>query len=625
MPLIHHILSQPNLAREFSVRLSHARADESLYFVRHVRHVRAAHAASASGRGVVAWDPQLAHADAHILIRAFLLPGVSPLEVNVPMTYVRRIHLGFRRRHLALQSAAATANDSPSKAASPHLQNNACATYGSSARRAEVYDLALSAFLEANPELAARLAMDGGLDFLARAQYSLHSSTATAGNNAEHAHHQGDAQSIVSESLTLSTTSSAGSVDANEDGVLALSGPRQYWSLFDEAERHVAELLTPLVKKFLIEMGHTQLPATLQTANALALATRGTQIASQLSASPLARSSTSSPAPTSTTSATTAATPAPAQIKRVVVIGGGLCGSLVCRLLDPYPNLMVTLIDPKPYFSYTPGLVRALTDPHVLDSATIPHSAYLRRGHVILGHVDHVGLTAVELQSGEHVPYDYCVVATGTVHPASPQTSTLATTYRPRKLARDHAQLAQARSVLIVGGGALGVEMAAEIATTFGTAKWAAKPESLAYQKHLLPAGSGAVVVSPKRIILVDANDRLLRRCPVKAHDKTVGYLRDVLGVEVVLGERLVFHDPARRTFRARSGREFSADVVYLATGPVAQTSCMEREFGEYLVASRGALGSVGEVGATVAKLQVMTMASSSGGGGGADTTRKDS
>ena len=55
--------------------------------------------------------------------------------------------------------------------------------------------------------------------------------------------------------------------------------------------------------------------------------------------------------------------------KKLVIIGGGFAGSLVARNLEKEFN--VTLIDTKPYFEFTPGILRTIVEPDHIKKVVI--------------------------------------------------------------------------------------------------------------------------------------------------------------------------------------------------------------------------------------------------------------
>ena len=104
------------------------------------------------------------------------------------------------------------------------------------------------------------------------------------------------------------------------------------------------------------------------------------------------------------------------------------------------------------------------------------------------------------------------------------------------------ATLSAATSVCVIGGGTVGVELAAEVAGRYGTSK---------------------------HVTLVSSSDRLLERMPPSAGAAVAAWLRG-RGVRVMTGERVLnqcLSGSAPQTLRVTSGVEFKADVVYDCVG----------------------------------------------------------
>jgi len=151
----------------------------------------------------------------------------------------------------------------------------------------------------------------------------------------------------------------------------------------------------------------------------------------------------------------------------VVVVGGSFAGLRVQR--DLSADFDVTLIDPKEYFEYTPGVLRLFTQPHKLLALT----AQLPRKHnrLIVGEATSVSSEVVSVRdaaTGETVelPYDYLVLACGAGYPCATVKPAMAeTTLEARQATWNAASttLVAAKSVVVVGGGLVGVELAAEI------------------------------------------------------------------------------------------------------------------------------------------------------------------
>lgn len=243
--------------------------------------------------------------------------------------------------------------------------------------------------------------------------------------------------------------------------------------------------------------------------------------------------------------------------KRVVIIGGGFCGTLVATLMQKIPRFHVVLIDSKAYFEYTPAIITAIPNPERAPSMRLPHSEIVTNGHFIMANVDNVTPTHVAIGKTE-IPFDYLAVATGSAYSSHIKSANVSNTYRSKKLKFEHQRLIKAQTVLVVGGGSVGVEIAGEIATNFPS----------------------------KKVTLVEANGQLIKRMTEKVHIKCMAYLKKI-GVEIILNERLVKYDEAKNLFESRSGRIFQYDMVYLAIGPQAQSPFLKEHFSDCVDAKK--------------------------------------
>merc|ERR1719316_2392114 len=111
----------------------------------------------------------------------------------------------------------------------------------------------------------------------------------------------------------------------------------------------------------------------------------------------------------------------PASHRRVLIIGGSFCGLLCGR--DLTHGFLVTIVDAKEFFEYTPGVLRAFVKPKHLDALTFTlqpvietkmHSKYIW-GEVKT--LDGDGRTALIKpmfsSSEETLDFDFCVIAAG--------------------------------------------------------------------------------------------------------------------------------------------------------------------------------------------------------------------
>ncbi|KAK9325324.1 hypothetical protein V1517DRAFT_285301 [Lipomyces orientalis] len=167
--------------------------------------------------------------------------------------------------------------------------------------------------------------------------------------------------------------------------------------------------------------------------------------------------------------------------KEVVIIGGGIFGvNLIAKFRNAYrsttANMHITLIEARDDFVYSPLNIRNCIE-DVSDVFIKPYDRlFLKKptlGRVICGLATGVDQDrkVVLLQSGEEVRYDILVLATGTSFedpnnvPRSNHSDVLKYFAEKREL------IEKSYSILIIGGGPTGAELAAEIADRYRSKK----------------------------------------------------------------------------------------------------------------------------------------------------------
>lgn len=150
---------------------------------------------------------------------------------------------------------------------------------------------------------------------------------------------------------------------------------------------------------------------------------------------------------------------------RVAIVGGGYAGFTLARELDPHVN--VTLIEAREAFVMTPATPRVLVEPALFDRIVIPYDRLLKRGRVVRGRATVIDEGGVMLVDGTRVEAEAIVVATGSHYaaPFKPQDDSIAAF--KEALLNASRQITQSDNVVIVGTGAVGVELAGEIKTAY--------------------------------------------------------------------------------------------------------------------------------------------------------------
>ncbi|XP_071476726.1 ferroptosis suppressor protein 1-like [Diadema antillarum] len=234
------------------------------------------------------------------------------------------------------------------------------------------------------------------------------------------------------------------------------------------------------------------------------------------------------------------------QNKTVVIVGSSFAGKKVGLPLRGKCKLVV--IDTREALHLAPASPRALVDEGFVKKTFVPikdiFGESFRRGKVAAINPSEKNVT---LADGEIIAYDYLVIATGSSGPYPGKVADDVSTEDAVQMYKNTvAQVKEARTVTIIGGGAVGVEIAGEIATDF--------PD--------------------KKVILVHSRNELVEP-PVhrKLKEKVKRQLEN-LNVQLILGERVddLSSYPTDRVSGPREvktdkGRTIQSDLVFVCVG----------------------------------------------------------
>jgi len=238
----------------------------------------------------------------------------------------------------------------------------------------------------------------------------------------------------------------------------------------------------------------------------------------------------------------------------VLIIGGGFSGVNVAQKLSK-GGLSVTLVDRKNYFEVTFAMLRNVASPKMVGDT--PRKLYndFIDGTFIQGSIASMNANEARLENGETIRFRRAIIASGSRYPSLPlakSVTALDYTARHQELDENHKCLAAAKSVLLIGGGNVGVEFAGEIASAFPN----------------------------KDITLAHATGTLLDSMKPKAQRKALEQLT-ANGVKVKFNRRFKQDGDVYRC--SQSNETIKADLVYECVGMLPNTEFLKAELSDVL------------------------------------------
>ncbi|KAJ7167341.1 FAD/NAD(P)-binding domain-containing protein [Mycena crocata] len=252
--------------------------------------------------------------------------------------------------------------------------------------------------------------------------------------------------------------------------------------------------------------------------------------------------------------------------KNIVIVGGGTGGgATVARALSSkLPTAKVTLINPLPYAISRPTLPRMTVaklenEPDLVDTALIPYDKLFGKstngtfvqGTVVTIQPNEAGGVVV-LADGKQLPYDVLVLAPGSHWggflniPDDPKAVTAF-------IAASRDSFKNAHKIVLVGGGAVGVEYAGEI-------------------KDVWPE---------KEVTIVHGGDRIMNSTYSSGFRKGLEKDLRVRGIKIISEDYVDEIPPTGpATVKTRKGHVLDADLVLPTTGPRPRTEFVAESLG---------------------------------------------
>ncbi|KAL3667645.1 hypothetical protein V7S43_007199 [Phytophthora oleae] len=280
---------------------------------------------------------------------------------------------------------------------------------------------------------------------------------------------------------------------------------------------------------------------------------------------------------------------------RIVIIGGGAAGintaQTLARTLTDADNTEVVLVEKSAYFYHAVGAPRAYVDASYTNKMFIPYdnafpTSAAKFVRIVRGVVtsisaetnevsyNSIGTNDKESEEAEKLQFDYLVLAMGSSYsvPIKQDSRDHARSATEAKLQEVCSQIEGSEKIVVVGGGAVGCEVAAEIKSKYPT----------------------------KTVTIIEVHNQLLAGNNLtNKFYKRLNASLEKLGVKVILGERLTErlsgNGLEKRTLRTDKGTEVESDIQLLCGGfsPVAK---LVEDMDSSLVTDRGAVKVNGQL-----------------------------
>ncbi|KAF8988332.1 FAD/NAD(P)-binding domain-containing protein [Hymenopellis radicata] len=233
----------------------------------------------------------------------------------------------------------------------------------------------------------------------------------------------------------------------------------------------------------------------------------------------------------------------------IVVVGGSYVGTRMAEVLAlaVHETHQIVVIEKNTHFQHLFAFPRFSVVSDLEHRAFIPYDNAFHvcpPGSVtfVSGIAEKIIPGEVCLQSGERIPYEFLIFATGT---GTPGPSVPAT--KPegmRRLQTSQKEMRRAKHVIVVGGGAYGVQVATDL-------------------KELEPT---------KKVTLIHSRPKLMNRFHPGLHDIVMKRCAD-LGIDVITGQRIRIpedgfpNDGTDFLVTLADGSEVSTDYVFQCNG----------------------------------------------------------
>ncbi|CAG8650225.1 6833_t:CDS:2 [Dentiscutata heterogama] len=245
----------------------------------------------------------------------------------------------------------------------------------------------------------------------------------------------------------------------------------------------------------------------------------------------------------------------------IVIVGGGYGGIAVATKLELalYKTHQIILIERKTHFYHAIGGLRTIVEDGFEQKVMIPYDNLFKYG----GKVVHATVTTIhknevivdtETEWGNRIPFKYLIIATGSNHSKPAKMSANNKEESIAEIIAQRETVKNAKKILIIGGGPVGIELAGEIASVY----------------------------HDKEVTLTHSEDHLLTdKFPKKMTDLLAKQLRE-LNVKLIFGEKVILPSSgigdglSPLTLGTDKGTQIESDVQFVAFGAKPNTEVVK-------------------------------------------------
>ncbi|KAJ8656253.1 hypothetical protein O0I10_008047 [Lichtheimia ornata] len=250
-------------------------------------------------------------------------------------------------------------------------------------------------------------------------------------------------------------------------------------------------------------------------------------------------------------------------VKNIVIIGGGYAGVMLVtkleRSISKHQDYRIIMIEKKTYFYHIIAAPRAAVEDW---DVLIPYTHLFKESknqvvHATAMHLNkHSVILDTPFEGSTELPFDYCILATGIKYPIPSKIYDIDVADGSSRMSHIRSMVAKAESIMVIGGGAAGIELTGEIRENYKN----------------------------KKIVLVHNHDHLLQSSfSIKDREYVLEKVQKN-NIQVILGEKVVLPDGVPDVFvpenpiMSEKGTILSTvDLVMVAFGNNADTDWLQQ------------------------------------------------